>query len=313
MMTTGKPRTSHPFPRWAGSGGVISTNEAGVVPSLRAALMLLALTPLLGQEPVPPEPQAEVASKPAESAVKAVISVPKILVDDTFFILKSPLRWDRQDWLHTGEGLALVVGTALLLDTRVRDESQRHRGPETDKVAKQIQNFGASYAIGVIGGFWAYGKLAGDSEAVNTGLDAAEASLIAGAVVGPLLKSAVGRSRPSSQEGAFHFRPFGGGVSAPSGHTTEAFTLAVVISEHYPQFWVRCFTYGIASLVGASRIQQNAHFLSDVVSGALLGTLVGRTVVLRNQERRGVPGRLKVSLRSSFGPDYQGAALSLRF
>jgi hypothetical protein len=268
---------------------------------------------MLGQEPAPPGPKPKAIVKPLESQVKAIVSVPKILFDDTLFILTSPARWDKQDWLHTGEGLAIVVGTALLLDTHMRDESQRHRSPETDKVAKQIQNFGASYAIGVIGGFWAYGKLAGDSEAVATGLDAAEASLIAGAVVGPLLKSAVGRSRPSSQEGAFHFKPFGGGVSAPSGHTTEAFTLAVVISEHYPQFWVRCFTYGIAALVGASRIQQNAHFTSDVVSGALLGTLVGRTVVLRNQERRGGPGKLKVSLRSDFGPGYQGAALSVQF
>lgn len=282
---------------------------------LRIASAALAISglALLGQEPVPPEPKAEAVAKPSESPAKAIISVPKILVDDTLFVLTSPSRWDKQDWLHTGEGFAIVVGTALLLDTRVRDESQRHRSPGTDKVAQQIQNFGASYAIGVIGGFWVYGKLASDSEAVHTGLDAAEASLIAGAVIGPLLKSAIGRSRPSSQEGAFHFRPFGGGVSAPSGHTTEAFTLAVVISEHYPQFWVRCFTYGIASLVGASRIQQNAHFTSDVVSGALLGTLVGRTVVLRNQERRGGPGKLKVSLRSDFGPGYQGAALSVSF
>lgn len=148
----------------------------------------------------------------------------------------------------------------------MRDESQRHRSPETDKVAEKIQLFGSSYAIGVIGGFWAYGKLAGDSDAVHTGLDAAEASLIATAVIGPLIKSAVGCSRPSAQEGAFHFEPFSGAVSFPSGHTTEAFTVATVISEHYPQFWVRFLSYGIAALVGAARIQQNAHFNSDVLA-----------------------------------------------
>ncbi len=209
--------------------------------------------------------------------------------------------------------MTAVVGTALLLDTHVRDEAQRHRSPGTDKVAQKVQLFGAGYAFGVIGGFWAYGKLAGDSEALQTGLDGAEASLIAGGILGPLLKSAVGRSRPSAQEGAFHFKPFGGGVSFPSGHTTEAFTAATVIAEHYPQFWVRCLCYGTAALVGVSRIQQNAHFTSDVLGGALLGTLVGRTVVLRNGERRGGPSKLKVSLASSFGPGYQGAALSVRF
>ena len=275
--------------------------------------LAFSILPLLGQELPPPEPKAEATGPPSEPPTIGIKAVPKILLDDTLFIATAPARWDRKDWLHTGEGLAAVVGTALLLDTRVRDESQRHRGPVTDKVAGQIQNFGAGYAIGVMGGFWVYGKLAGDSEALYTSLDALEASLIAGVVIGPLLKSAVGRSRPSEQQGAFHFRPFGGGVSAPSGHTTEAFALAVVISEHYPQAWVPYVTYGIAALVGASRIQQNAHFASDVVSGALLGTLVGGTIVRRNQERRGGVGKLKVALSPSFGTGHRGLSLSLKF
>jgi membrane-associated phospholipid phosphatase len=276
------------------------------------ATLVLATLPLLGQEPAPPEPKAEKLEKPAEPP-KTALGVPKLLLDDTLFIITAPARWERNDWLQTGQGLAVVVGTALLLDTRVRDESQRLRSPGSDKVAKQIQNFGTSYAFGVIGGFWVYGKLASDAEAVHTGLDAAEASLIAGAIVGPLLKTALGRSRPSEQQGAFHFRPFGGGVSAPSGHTTEAFALAEVISEHYAQPWVHWFTFGIATLVGVSRIEQNAHFASDVVSGALLGTLVGRTIVRRNQERRGGPSKLEVSLEPDFGTGYQGVSLALRF
>ncbi|GLH65794.1 phosphatase PAP2 family protein [Geothrix edaphica] len=280
---------------------------------LGLALLALVFLPLRGQEGVPPEPRAEEKDKPSEVATTGISAVPKILWDDTFFILKSPSRWDRQDWLHAGEGFAVVLGTALLLDTRARDESQRHRGTETDRVAKQIQHFGTSYAFLAVGGFWVYGKLAGASNAVDTALDAAEASFISGAVLSPLLKTAVGRSRPSDGQGAFHFKPFGGGVSSPSGHTTEAFTLARVITEHYPQAWVQGLTYGIAALVGASRIQQNAHFASDVVSGALLGTLVGRTVVRRNQKRREGPSKVAVSINASFGTGYQGATLSVRF
>jgi membrane-associated phospholipid phosphatase len=286
-----------------------------MVKNFHSGLMMLALSilPLLGQDSVPPEPNAEAASKPPEVVPKGLTAAPKILWDDTLFILKSPAHWKSQDWLQAGEGFAIVLGTALLLDTRMRDESQRHRGADTDRVAKQIQNFGTSYAFMSVAGFWAFGKLAGDSNAVDTGLDALEASLIAGAIIGPLLKTAVGRSRPSEKEGAFHFSPFGGGVSAPSGHTTEAFALAVVIADHYPQVWVRYVTYGIATLVGAARIQQNAHFASDVVSGALLGSLVGGTVLRRNHARRGGPDRLRVALGPSFGPGYQGAQLSVRF
>lgn len=273
----------------------------------------LSTLSLLGQEPLSPELKAEEATGPAEPISRGILGVPRILFDDTVYILMSPSHWESKDWLHAGGGFAVVVGTALLLDTRVRDEAQRHRSSETDKVAQQIQNFGSSYAFGVVGGFWVYGKLAGDSTAVDTALDAAESSLIAGAIIGPLLKEAVGRSRPNQQEGAFHFRPFGGGMSVPSGHTTEAFTVAEVISAHYPQVWVRCFTYGIATLVGVARVQQNAHFASDVVSGALLGSLVGRTVLLRNKARRGGSSKLKVALNQTFGLGYQGATLSVRF
>jgi len=37
-------------------------------------------------------------------------------------------------------------------------------------------------------------------------------------------------------------------------------------------------TYLVASYVALSRLHENVHFLSDVVFGAALGTVVGRTV-----------------------------------
>ena len=37
--------------------------------------------------------------------------------------------------------------------------------------------------------------------------------------------------------------------------------------------------YGIASYVAMSRIHDDRHYLSDVVFGAALGTIAGRTVV----------------------------------
>jgi membrane-associated phospholipid phosphatase len=38
----------------------------------------------------------------------------------------------------------------------------------------------------------------------------------------------------------------------------------------------------LAGLMGASRIDQDKHWLSDVVAGAALGTIVGLTVVRVN-------------------------------
>ncbi len=45
--------------------------------------------------------------------------------------------------------------------------------------------------------------------------------------------------------------------------------------------WVPWVAYGLATLVGFSRISLQAHFPSDVFAGAVLGHLVSRYVVLR--------------------------------
>ncbi len=246
-----------------------------------------------------------------------VLEGPKLLLKDTGFILKAPIAWEKREWLEAGGALTAVVGTALLLDGPVRDNAQAHRNIGADKAAKQVQLFGAGYSFAVMGGFYAYGKFVGNEDAAHTGIEALEASLISGAL-GSAIKISVGRSRPLKQEGAFHFEPFRGGVSFPSGHTAQAFTVATVIAEHYPQLWVRCVAYGTAALVGVSRIEQNAHFTSDVLAGAILGTLVGRTVVRLNTERNvsrpNGHGGLKVALAPDFGPGgYRGAMLSLKF
>jgi membrane-associated phospholipid phosphatase len=86
-----------------------------------------------------------------------------------------------------------------------------------------------------------------------------------------LIKVAVGRERPNGENN----------LSFPSGHTSNSFALAAVAERHYG--WkVGVPAYALASVVGASRIQQDKHFLSDVVGGATLGYIVGRTVVRVN-------------------------------
>lgn len=85
------------------------------------------------------------------------------------------------------------------------------------------------------------------------------------------VKSTVGRERPNGQDHK----------SFPSGHASNAFALAAVAERHYG--WKAGVpAYLLASAVAASRLQRNKHYLSDVVAGATLGYLVGRTVVREN-------------------------------
>jgi membrane-associated phospholipid phosphatase len=79
-------------------------------------------------------------------------------------------------------------------------------------------------------------------------------------------------------------RPEGSGFSFPSGHTTVSFASADVLQRTFG--WkVGVPAYAVASYVAASRIQSRRHFLSDVVFGAALGTVAGRTVPVSRSHR----------------------------
>ena len=59
-----------------------------------------------------------------------------------------------------------------------------------------------------------------------------------------------------------------------SNHTSNAFTTATVFALCFPdKKWVPIVAYSTASIVGLSRIYQNAHWTSDVVVGAAIGFL----------------------------------------
>ncbi|MBI2813736.1 MAG: phosphatase PAP2 family protein [Opitutae bacterium] len=231
-----------------------------------------------------------------------------LLADDTQGILTSPLRWERQEWLLAGGLTGLVAGVSVL-DGNTKTEAQEERTPELDQFTKQAQRFGSTYSFLVLGGFEAYGYWAKDDKAKAVAMDGVTASIIASGIIAPVLKFTVGRVRPSTATNTFEFRSFSGNDSFPSGHTTQAFAVASVIAAHYDQWWVQGVAYGLAGVVGYSRIEQNAHFTSDVVAGAIIGTVVGRAIVHRHD--RAKPGAL--ALAPFFGGHAQGVMLQKEF
>ncbi len=70
--------------------------------------------------------------------------------------------------------------------------------------------------------------------------------------------------------------------SFPSGHTIAAFSIATVFAERYPNpGWHRWVAYGLAALVGFSRVSLESHFPSDVFLGAALGYSIAKGALHR--------------------------------
>ncbi len=129
----------------------------------------------------------------------------------------------------------------------------------------------------------------------DTTYDIAQATLVE-AVYSTTLKYATQRLRP---DGSDH-------LSFPSGHTANAFAWATVAARHYgPKVGVPAYVF--AALVGVGRMEKNAHYLSDVVAGATLGYLVGRTVTRRDAEP--LPGGRHVRVEPSVS---RGGGLEVR-
>lgn len=101
-------------------------------------------------------------------------------------------------------------------------------------------------------------------------------SVAVSAFVGEILKFLVGRGRPfvGGKANPFNFVPFDGTgayASLPSGHAVAAFALAFAVSALWPRLRVFMFTYAIVILL--TRLVLLAHHPSDVVAGALVGTV----------------------------------------
>jgi len=202
----------------------------------------------------------------------------------------------RRDWLTTGKFALVFAGTALADESIQRSALKlRNNSPGLQNVSRYVTNFGGVYEAYVLGGLGAYGFLFKNEKMQTTTLLATQAYITGGAVES-ILKFLSGRQRPYitdstevQAEPVFH-GPFyktpkdpegkKTNSSFPSGHATVAFAAATVFAMEYSNRpIIGILSYSAASLIGLSRITENKHWTTDVLTGAAIGYLMGKLVV----------------------------------
>lgn len=225
------------------------------------------------------------------------------------------------------EAFAIATVAIAPLDRRIANHLQdptvqSNRAMRDAAVFVETVTDPGSFIIG--GGMYLYGKLRDNQRAADLGLHGTEA-LFLGAQLGAVLKGIVGRARPYVNVEQPHdyqmMRGFTGGSdfrSFPSGHTIAAFAAASVVTSETKRWWPKSYLiigpmmYLGAAAVGWSRMFDNKHWASDVITGAAIGTFAGLKVVHWHHQN---PGNFidRTFLGFSATPLGEGTALSIGF
>jgi membrane-associated phospholipid phosphatase len=239
----------------------------------------------------PPQAAPSTVSQPAPAVDRPVswkLLVPN-LVHDQERIWSFPARLVHgRTWIPT----AAVLGTTAALLALDPTEAAYFRRTPTFHGFNNILT-GNATSIGTLAApvsLYAIGFIRRDSRMRRTALLAGEA-VADSEVVTTVLKDTTRRIRPAGvpvggnysdtwfESGGSFLR---GSGSFPSGHTIAAFSVATVIARRYGnRRWVPYAAYGMATLVGFSRLSLLSHFSSDVFMGGALGYSISRFTVLR--------------------------------
>jgi membrane-associated phospholipid phosphatase len=210
------------------------------------------------------------------------------IADDQTKIWQFPARLNRKrNWLPA---TAFLGTAAALIALDSRDTPYFRRTSKFSGFNSVVTGNATAIGTAVVPvSLYAAGLFSKNAKARNTALLVGEA-VADSEILATVLKAASKRVRPASLPPTANFSDtwfesgqlYRGNGGMPSGHTIAAFSVATVIARRYGNHrWVPYVSYGMATLVGFSRLTSSQHFVSDVFVGAALGYSVSRFAVLR--------------------------------
>jgi membrane-associated phospholipid phosphatase len=193
------------------------------------------------------------------------------------------------------EAFAIATVSAAPLDRKFAERLQNQTVQEnrllrnTAHTVEAITDPGAMI-IGI--GLYTYGRIRNQGRVADLGLHGTEA-LVLGGQLAFVMKGIAGRARPYVNTNDPHnysfMRGFREGTdyrAFPSGHAISAFAAAAAVTSEAKRWWgtkagwiVGSVLYTGAAGVAWSRMYDNKHWATDVLTGAAIGTFTGLKVV----------------------------------
>lgn len=135
--------------------------------------------------------------------------------------------------------------------------------------------------LGWLGGQWLFNR---NSYNYNSTVMAIT-SIITDQILVTILKFTINRDRPKIQRYKPRLLNTRITPSLPSGHASTSAAFSTVIANRYPKLTIPLTIYTIMSAY--SQIYVGNHYVSDVVIGIVVGTLVGKLTLLSEEQITG--------------------------
>jgi len=196
--------------------------------------------------------------------------------------------WRNAAWLAAGFGLGAALANTDV-DQHIRNWYQDDvRSSGTDDFAHIAKGFGnGEYVIGMMTAGWLAGEMAYDTPCGDAlsqwGLRGLRSAIV-GTPPMLLMQYVTGGSRPGETGHSSHWQPFSdnNGVSGHSFACGLLFINAAKMSDEWP---LKLGFYGLSTMAGWSRINDDAHYTSQVILGWWMAYCACTVVDDTNQNR----------------------------
>jgi membrane-associated phospholipid phosphatase len=238
---------------------------------------------------------------------------------DILSVWGSPFDASARDWGLVALALG-AFGASMLADQEVSDWAIRNENSAGFRALSPLRRggelFSGKYVVPPVAALYVVG-IATKNQGMRDFVMGCMSSWMAQGAVRRVAAYSFGRARPDTMPNDPQHWELGAGKdnwmmrSFPAGHFANAMGCATFANKRFNLGVAEPVLYAVAIGVGAGRLADEAHWLSDSVIGGILGYAVGSEVARRSLARKAERAATGAALNVS--PSANGMALSLNW